>query len=204
MSATFMNAGNYGLSVHQLAFGEEALAWAVLFFITSAMMTSSAGVYLASMGNSNPGAALLALLRVPSLYAIPLAFVVRGAAIELPVAVDRPISLLAGAAIPSMLLLLGMHIGKAGIPKERGPLAAAVTIRLIISPALAWLLARVLLLPAPGVQAAVLESAMPTAVLTSLIASEFQVEPRFVSGSILVSTLLSPLTVTPLIQWLGA
>lgn len=203
LTSTFMNAGNYGLSLNQLAFGEAALAWAVLFFTTSAMVTNSMGVYLASVGNATPRAAIFGLLRVPSLYAIPLALILRGLSVTLPPALGHPVALLAGAAIPSMLLLLGMHIGQAGLPRQRGALAGSAFLRLVASPALAWLLLPLFHLPTPGQQAAVLEAAMPTAVLTSVIASQFRVEPEFVAGTVLVSTLLSPLTVTPLILLLG-
>jgi predicted permease len=48
-----------------------------------------------------------------------------------------------------------------------------------------------------------MEAAMPTAVLTTVIALEFDVEPDFVTGVVLATTLLSPLTVTPLIAALG-
>jgi predicted permease len=41
---------------------------------------------------------------------------------------------------------------------------------------------------------------MPTAVLNSILASQYDVEPEFVSSAILFTTLLSPLTLTPLIQ----
>lgn len=203
LTSTFMNAGNYGLSLNQLAFGESALAWAVLFFTTSSMVTNSLGVYLASVGRATPRAAVLGLLRVPSLYAIPLALLLRGFSIALPPALGHPVDLLAAAAIPSMLLLLGMHIGQAGLPRQRRELAGSVVLRLVVSPALAWLLLPLFHFPTPGQQAAVLEAAMPTAVLTSVIASQYRVEPEFVAGTVLVSTLLSPLTVTPLILLLG-
>jgi predicted permease len=125
LTTSFMNAGNYGLSGPPVRIGEGA-AWAVLFFITSAMMTNSAGVYLASLGRARPLAALVGLMKVPSLYAIPLALLLRTLRVDLPLPLVRPIELLAGAAIPSMLLLLGMNIGQAGIPTQRGLLAGSV------------------------------------------------------------------------------
>lgn len=203
LTSTFMNAGNYGLSVNQLAFGEQALAWAVLFFTASSVLANSVGVYLASVGKASPQRALLGLLRVPSLYAIPLALLLRGLSWPLPPAIQHPIDLLAAAAIPAMLLLLGMHIGQAGVPRQRAPLFGSVLLRLVVSPLWAWALLPLFHLPRAGQQSAILEAAMPTAVLTSVIASEFQVEPEFVAGAVLVSTLLSPLTITPLILLLG-
>lgn len=203
LTSTFMNAGNFGLSVSQLAFGEQALAWAVLFFTASSVLANSVGVYLASVGKASPRVALLGLLRVPSLYAIPLALALRSLSWSLPAPLQHSVDLLAAAAIPAMLLLLGMHIGQAGLPRQRGPLVGSVFLRLLVSPVWAWILLPLFHLPREGQQSAILEAAMPTAVLTSVIASEYQVEPEFVAGAVLVSTLLSPLTITPLILLLG-
>jgi predicted permease len=203
LTSTFMNAGNFGLSVSQLAFGEQALAWSVLFFTASSVLANSVGVYLASVGKASPRIALLGLLRVPSLYAIPLALALRSLAWPLPTPVQHSVDLLSAATIPAMLLLLGMHIGQAGLPRQRGPLVGSVFLRLLVSPMWAWILLPLFHLPRAGQQSAILEAAMPTAVLTSVIASEYQVEPEFVAGAVLVSTLLSPLTITPLILLLG-
>jgi predicted permease len=203
LTSTFMNAGNFGLSVSHLAFGEQALAWSVLFFTASSVLANSVGVYLASVGRASPRIALLGLLRVPSLYAIPLALALRSLSWSPPAPVQHSVDLLAAAAIPAMLLLLGMHIGQAGLPRQRGPLMGSVLLRLLVSPVWAWILLPLFHLPRAGQQSAILEAAMPTAVLTSVIASEYQVEPEFVAGAVLVSTLLSPLTITPLILLLG-
>jgi hypothetical protein len=53
-------------------------------------------------------------------------------------------------------------------------------------------------------QAVVLEAAMPVAVLTTILATEFETEPTYVTTAVLVTTLLSPLTLTPLLALLGA
>jgi predicted permease len=53
-------------------------------------------------------------------------------------------------------------------------------------------------------QAGVVESAMPSAVLSTVLATEFDVEPAFVTSTVFITTLLSPITLTPLIAYLGA
>jgi predicted permease len=52
--------------------------------------------------------------------------------------------------------------------------------------------------------AGVLESSMPTAVMATILATEYEAEPAFVTTAVFVSTLLSPLTLTPLLLILGA
>lgn len=202
LTVAFMNAGNYGLSASQFAFGETGLAWASLFFVTSALLMNSAGVFVASAGGTSIRRALLSLLKVPTVYAIPLGLIVRVQGWNLPLAVERPIDLLSAATIPVMLLVLGLQISRAGIPKRKGLLAAAVGLRLVVSPIIAILLAPAVGLSGLSLQAGVLEAAMPSAVLTIIISLEFDVEPEFVTGAVLLSTLLSPLTITPVLALL--
>ncbi len=199
-----MNAGNYGLSLNYFAFGDEALAWASIFFVTNSLLINSVGVYVATVGKMKPSQALKGLLKVPAVYTIPLAFLVRAINVELPLALWRPIELMGSAAIPCMLLILGMQIGNSGPPKQFGLLSITAILRLIISPAIAFLLAHALHLSGAAFQAGITEAAVPTAVITSIIAIEFDSEPGFVTSAILVTTLLSPITLTPLLAILGA
>lgn len=203
LSATFANAGNYGLSVNQFAFGEQALAFASLYYITSSLMINSAGVFIATVGQVQPKRALVSLLKVPAVYAIPIALFIRMSGFELPLMVWRPIDLLGSAAVPCMLVVLGMQIGHSGLPKQRGLLGLTVALRLLVSPLIAVVIAPLLNMSGVAYQAGILESATPTAVLISIIALEFDVEPDFVTGAILVSTILSPLTITPIISLLS-
>lgn len=203
LTATFINAGNYGLSLNSFALGEMGLLWASIFFVTSAMLINSAGVYVATVGRVSPKEALKGLFKVPSVYAIPLALLVRLNDIELPLAIWRPIELLGSAAVPSMLILLGMQIARAGLPKRKGLLFASAGLRMFASPLIAWFVASLVGLSGVGRQAGILQSAMPTAVLTTVIATEYDVEPEFVTGAVLTTTLISPLTLTPLMALLG-
>jgi predicted permease len=145
----------------------------------------------------------MGLFKVPSVYAIPLALLVRLNDIELPLALWRPIELLGSAAVPSMLILLGMQIARAGLPKRKGLLFASAGLRMFASPLIAWFVASLMGLSGVGRQAGILESAMPTAVLTTVIATEYDVEPEFVTGAVLTTTLISPFTLTPLMALLG-
>jgi predicted permease len=199
LTASFMNAGNYGLPLNDFFFGAEGLAWANVFFITNALLTNSLGVFITSAGRQSPKHALVGLLRIPAVYAIPLALLVRSAHWQLPVPIERPISLLGAAMIPSMLLLLGMQISHGGLPKRKNLLAVVVALRLLISPLLAFLITPLFGLSGLSAQVGILEAAMPTAVLTTVITTEFDVEPDFATGAVLLTTLLSPLTVVPLL-----
>lgn len=203
LSVSFINSGNYGLSLNHFALGETGLLWASIFFITSALWANSAGVYIASAGRMEPLQALKNLAKVPAVYAIFLSLLLRALDISLPQAVSRPIELLAAAMIPMMLLVMGMQISKAGAPKRLGLLSIVVALRLVLAPIAAWVVAGALNMPMIGRQVGILESAMPTAVLVSILAIQYDTEPEFVTGAVLVSTLLSPITLTPLLYLIG-
>ena len=203
LSVSLINAGNYGLSLNQFALGESGLIWASIYFITSALWTNSAGVYVAGAGRMRPLHALKNLARVPAVYAILLSLLLRALNVSLPQPLSRPIEVLAAAMIPMMLLVLGMQVGKAGAPQRLGLLSIVVALRLVLSPIAAWFMANALNLPVIGIQAGVLESAMPTAVLAFILSIQYDTEPEFVTGAILVSTLLSPITLTIFLYLLG-
>jgi hypothetical protein len=72
--------------------------------------------------------------------------------------------------------------------------------RLIIAPIVAWFTASALGLDGVTRGTLVVLAAMPTAVMTTILATEFKAEPAFVTRVVVTSTLLSMLTLTLLIS----
>jgi predicted permease len=198
----FSNSGNYGLPVVLFAFGAEALAHASVFFITGSVMTYTIGVFIAAAGRRSGRQALAGVVRVPAIYAIVAASLVLIGGIRLPVAALRPIGMLSDAALPMMVLVLGMQLERATIPERPGVVAAAVGLSLLVAPIVALGLAWLLGVAGPARQAGVVLASMPAAVVTTILALEFEVAPVFVTGVVFMSTLLSPFTLTPLIAYL--
>ena len=77
-------------------------------------------------------------------------------------------------------------------------------LRLVAAPLFALALNLAFRLQGPAFQAGILESAMPTAVILTVLATEYDVDPSFVSTAVFTTTLLSPITITPLLAYLGA
>jgi len=200
LATIFVNAGNYGLSVNQLAFGDEALTRAVIYFVVSSLLINTSGVYLASRGKARAGEALLNVLKVPIVYAVFLAVLVK--LINLNVTgspVFKAVEMVGQGAVPLMLLLLGMQLAKTPLAQGMKTAGLATLIRLAVAPAIAWPLASLLGLTGPALQACVVEASMPTAVTTAVLAIEFDARPEFVTSVIFLSTLVSPITLTPII-----
>jgi predicted permease len=201
--AMLPNAGNYGLSLVRMSAGTDALAHAGIFFVTSAIVLYTLGVLVASLGQADASTALRGLFRVPAIYAVVLALVVVRLDVQPPLPIERTVSVLAEAAIPVFLVVLGLQLHAAESLTFSPTLAAGVCARLVISPLIAFFLAIGLGLSGPAREAGMIEAAMPTAVATTVLAETYDLEPGFITGAVLLSTMASPLTLTPLLAWLG-
>jgi predicted permease len=199
-----LNAGNYGLSLSLFAFGEEALAYASLFFVTSAIITYTIGVLIASMGKSTLGTALKGLTKIPTIYSVILALLFIYTGWKLPLPIDRAVTLLGDAAIPGMLLVLGLQLQNNHRTRNLTALTLANGMRLLGGIAVGFVMASLFGLQGMAFKAGVIESSMPTAVLSTILATEYDAEPAFVTTAVFSSTILSPLTLTPLLLILGA
>ena len=196
------NAGNYGLSVNLFAFGEPGLAQAGVFFVTSSILTFTVAIFVASLGRASLRESLLKLPRVPTLWAVPIALLMSGLDIDLPVPLDRTVELLAQASIPVFLITLGMQLYGKGVQGPVVPVLLASSTRMLGGALAAIVLASVFGLSGVARQAGMLQSAMPSAVICIVIATEYDMEPAFVTSVVLATTVLSPLTLTPLLAYL--
>lgn len=204
LSTMFVNAGNYGLSLNLFAFGELALAHASIYFVVSAILMYTVGVVIASLGAFSLRRALLGLLKLPVVYAVFLGLLFTRFDWSLPLPLDRTVTLLGNAAIPVLMVLMGIQLAKSNWNGQKLALATTNSLRLVIAPVVAVLLSIPFGLQGVARQAGILEAAMPTAVISIILATEYDIEPAFITTAVVTSTLLSPITLTPLLAYLGA
>lgn len=200
LSIVLVNAGNYGLPLNEFAFGAAGLQRAIVYYVVTAVVANTLGVYLASRGAASVGRSLLNVLTVPLPYATALGFVVNMTAIQLPVPVARMVSLLAQAAVPCMLLILGLQLSRTSVKGRIGPIALAAVTRLGIAPLVAFPLVMLLGLSGLAGQVSIIEASMPTAVMGGVLATEFGSDAEFTTAVILVSTLASIITLSVLLS----
>jgi predicted permease len=204
LSAGFANSGNYGLSVSEYAFGQAGLALAVICYVTDNAMLNSLGVYLAARGRTSVRRAVLQVFLNPALYAVPLGLAAKRFGWAPPLPLERSLEMLSRAAVPTMLVVLGLQL--AALPIDRSEwrlIGLSSLMRLGLAPLLAMALAIPLGLSGLARQVGVLQAAVPTAVTASIIASRFDSEPNQVAGSVLVTSVASLITVTALLSWMA-
>jgi predicted permease len=195
----FGNVGNYGLPLTRFAFGEQGQAFAVVYYIVSAVLVYSAGVYLASLGQQSARQALGNVFKMPLIYAAGIALLVNVAGRPLPEPLSRAVDLAGQGAVPLMILILGMQLARTRLTGHLAPALLASGLKLLGSAALAWLWTAILGLGSLAQSVCLVQAAMPSAVMTSLLALEFGTDPELVTSTVLVSTLLSFVTLSLLL-----
>jgi predicted permease len=203
LTVSFGNTGNYGLPLIKLAFGDDALTYASLYFVTTTILFNTLGVVIASLGHMDLKAALFGLFRVPTIYAVILAGLLNGLHLELPGPLNSAVEIAANGSIPVMLVVLGLELSRVQWSRSFRALGLGVFLRLIVSPLIGLLLAIPFGLTSSAKQGTVPQTGMPAAVLNTVVATEYRLEPALVTAMVFLGTLLSPLTLTPLLVYLG-
>lgn len=203
ITTMFANTGNYGLPLVSFAFGDKALPYAGIYFVTTTLLFYSLGVFLASLGHMTLKQAALGLFKVPTLYAVLLALLVNALHIEIPLAINRAVELAAGGTIPVMLVLLGLQMTKVEFSNNLRALQLSVGLRLIAAPLLALLITALFGIHGVARQGAMTQASMPSMVSSTVLAEEYHLDSKLIAAVVFVSTLLSPLTLTPLLVFLG-
>jgi predicted permease len=201
LSVSLVNGINYGIPLNEFAFGQPGLERAIVIGVLGGLYASTVGIFLASWGKASIWQALKNVFKVPLAYGALLGLVVNLYHIPAPLLVMRLTKILGGAAVPLMLIMLGIQISRASLQGQWGVIIGASLARLLGGAAVGLLIAFLLGLEGITYQVAIVEAAMPTAVLAVVLATEFNSEAKLVGSTILFSTLLSLLTLPIIILY---
>ncbi|MGD1948296.1 MAG: AEC family transporter [Leptolyngbyaceae cyanobacterium] len=195
----FANVGNMGLPFVLFSLGEAGLERAVVYLVGSSLMTASIfPIVLKGEGVLN---GLRYTLCLPVLWAAIAGLILQGANTELPIPIERGVTLLSDGAIPVALLMLGIQLSETSFIFGRYELMGA-GLRLLVSPLLAFNIANLVGLTDIDRQVVVLQSAMPVAVSSLIWVTELGGDTVRVARTIVISTLLS-LGTLPVVLWLS-
>lgn len=196
------NTGNYGLPTNQFAFGDAALEPAVIYYAMSTLILSTVGIYVAASGRRTARQALRNVLTVPLAYAGLAGLLVWASGVTVPLPIERFAGLAGQAAIPVMLVILGMQLAGVRLRDDIGRVSVAAATKLLSGPLLGLVFAGLLGLSGITRQAAIVEASVPTAVLAMVLATEYDTAPRFTASVVMVSTLASLVTMTLVLIYL--
>jgi predicted permease len=190
--SAFGNTGFLGYPVVQAAFGREAVLPAVLydqFGMTILMNTVGVAVAASFAGAEFEWGSVLEFLKTPLFAATVIALVLRET--HIPEIIMTTLNYLAAATVPLAMISIGLNLSTGAVRKYPLPLAVGTLLKMAVLPALLWAA-----LPLVGVSGMpyrvnVLESAMPAAVLTGVIAGRYGANAPFAAGAVFVMHMLS-------------
>ena len=210
----YANTGFMGIPLCLALFGEPGLPPALMSsLLTISGLFALALVLIEFDLQSSPdiGRTLVRTgraLAANPLVTAPLAgFAFDLSGLALPAPLLHFATLLGDAASPCALVTIGLFLSRRRQPGEANAepagIARLVAIKLLLQPALTGLIVwRFTSLPPLWTESAVLISALPTGTGPFMLAKLYDREAADISGTILVSTLLSIVSITLLVAWL--
>jgi malonate transporter and related proteins len=214
-SAAYVNAANLGLPIAAYALGDAALVAPMLLAQLVILQPSGLAVLDAITYVPDPGtsARRLLLIRLSQPFRNPLAvgsligLLLALTGIKLPVIINAPLTLVGGIAVPSMLLAYGISLRLGPLPGAGEPriqIATLATLKLVVQPAVAYLIgAYVVGLTSHDLLAVSVIAALPTAQNIFTFALRYDRGMILARDMIFVTTVLS-VPVILIITWLLA
>ena len=195
----FMNSVNLPFPILAAAYGEEAIPFALMFYMTAFLGIFTLGLIIVSGGKEK---GYFQIFREPVVYVVLLALLFNMGEIEVPEFINQSAHLLAQATIPMVLLTLGIQLAQVKI-SELKISCIAVAIRFIGGALTGAFCVWSFELEGLAYKVVILESVMPCAVITSLVAEKYRAQPEMVASTILISTVLSVIVIPFTLIYLG-
>jgi predicted permease len=203
-AGAYGNIGYMGPPLALAAFGPEAgVPVALIFCLDNTMHFTLAPLLMAINGNDRPslGATLSGIAKKifshPFILATIVGIAAASAQYQPPDFAQSLLDMLAQAAAPCALFVMGVTAALRPLKRMPSELTYLVPIKLILQPALVYvLLVSMTDLPTVWLQAAVLMAALPTATNVFVLAQQYQTWEQRASSAVVVSTALSIVSVT--------
>ena len=198
LGSVFMNNGNYGTPVALLLFGTAGFDYAIILMVIQSIVMSTIGIYVAARGSDIVGGikdTLGIVIRMPVAYGAIFGLLFQYIGITLGSSLMTTINLVGSAAIPTIMLVLGMQLAKISLKNmEYEKISYAILIKLIAAPLIAWAISALLPINPLLKQLMIIMAGMPAAANTTMYAIQFNTKPEFVSVCTFISTVLSLVT----------
>jgi predicted permease len=197
-SIIFYNSANYAIPLNQLVFVGDAftLSVQIVIMMMQNLIPNTYGIYSVNSGQKDRRLVWRTILTMPVIYAIPVAFALRGFHVPIPAAIYTPLNYIANGFIAMALLTLGVQLGSMTWKLRFSDVLISNAMRLIVGPLVGFAVVLAFGFHGPLAQALVLSCAVPTSLSSVLLAVEFDNEPEFASQAVFSSTVFSIVTVT--------
>ncbi len=190
----FRNSGNLAIPLFGYAFGQSAEAPAIMLFLVSVVLHTTVGISLLS----NQSQRFFSILKTPLLIAACLALTVNFADIKVWQPLHEAMVLLGNAAVPVMLLSLGVQL--TAIRWSGMRIGMLSTLLSLVTGAIAFATIYVFIpLPSEHMRMMVLFTMLPPAVMNFLLAQRYDAGAEEVASMVLFGNFLTIITLPALL-----
>ena len=199
-AASWGNVGYMGVPLLIAAYGEAAATPSLLAVVLDTLILQSLTILLLESGGAAGRGGLRvvarAVVRNPLILAVFAGTIVAWLGVGLPTPVTGFLGLLGPAAGAGALFALGATLRGGALTQDKALVAGITLTKLLLLPALAWLVLLVIPVPPDLVAPLVVTTALPTAASVFVIAQRYGVLERQVAAIVFVSHLAGILTLT--------
>ena len=195
LAATFGNVTYLGLPVLTSLYGNEAAKYALFYdLLATTPILWLFGASLASRygegRNLNIRESVSAIVSLPPVWAIFAGMALNLLQAPLPSFIIKALDMLGSLVVPLMIFSIGLALS---LPKVSHAYAIvpAVVIKLAVVPFISFMTAALLGLSGNALASCLIEGAMPTMVLSLLIAARFKLDVSLSAFVIVITTILS-------------
>lgn len=185
---SMMNTVNIPFPVIYLAYGSEGLAGATLFYIPNVILLYTLGIYL--MAGKRWKDNMKEVLRQPVVYAAFLGLLLNFLRVQVPTLIISSLDFISLMAIPLVLIVLGYNLSKATMSSLPTTILASF-LRMGVGLGIGLVVVRILNITGIFRSVVILDSAMPAAATTSILAAKYKSEADMVSSVVFLTTLIS-------------
>lgn len=192
----YSNAAYMGFPLISVLFGSEGLLYASVFVTIFNILLWTQGVLMLQGTRLNLRQTIRTILTTPVLLAVAAGLVLYLTQIPVPELIRSPLEMIGNMNTPLSMFITGMMIAESDFKGllSRKDLMPAVLIRLVLIPAVCFVLYRLLGLRGMAAQVVLLLEACPCAAITSVFAIRFGGDEELAAGTVVASTLLSIIT----------
>jgi hypothetical protein len=202
-SVIFYNSANYAVPLNQLVFGDPfTLSIQIIIMMMQSLLPNTYGIYSVNAHRAQLKAILRQIVKMPVIYAIPLALLLKAGSVPIPESIYIPLDYVASGFIATALLTLGVQLGSMKWKFNFSDVLLSNILRLCVAPLLGAGIVWLLGIEGVMAKALILSCAVPTSLSSVLLAVEFDNEAEFASQAVFSSTVFSIFTVTIVIYLL--
>ncbi len=198
LSSAFGNVTYLGLPVLVGLYGREAAKYALFYdLLATTPILWLVGAYIASRYGEGKRPRIVDSLKIivslPPIWGIAGGMLLRLTNIEIPAFVLKTLEMFSSLVIPLMIFSIGLALSLPRV-KHAYIIIPAVIIKLAVVPVISFTAAFFLGIKGTALSACFIEGAMPTMVLSLLIAAKFRLDVPLSAFMIITTTVLSFIT----------